>query len=531
MSEGDFSLGNKHWSIFSKDGTFSISPNDYTAGYDTLSLVIFTNSGSGSLADLTRAEGFRVEKRWLLLIDGRFAPQITISKSITENGFLKLTWPKCNNYNFSSYEFTGPGITKTIGDADCTSYIDSSYIGGSATYRINTKVITNNQLTMGKTLTMGDPFPMLKFTDIGIDSLKIFWDKCKYKCQYKLERIDISPYLTLVESPVDTICTIVQPGVAKRAQYRLYTYPYRLNAANQAYTKNDVQYHTLGQSIAWNWPYYAYNHNDMALYTNTYDDMECYDISSLTKLRSVRLTNLIYQGNYACPTNSTKVATITSQKIYVFPDKNLQNQVVIPHNLGYNYIDHFCLTDNDLIAIGTPVRYMLIRVDDNKRMATINIDDYPVYNKWACISTSKDSRYACIVTYNGIKLYNIEDTLVTSIYSDTRSYRSVLFDINNPDRLMLTLNTDSILEIRNASDFSLVKSITLPSLQVLRNIDPESGYLLLKDRGNAYVLDINTSGIVLKIRIHESEYMPQLYGNRLFTVYGYTLDISQYLPK
>ncbi|MBG0860795.1 MAG: hypothetical protein IQL11_14935 [Bacteroidales bacterium] len=531
MLEGDFSLGGNHWSIFSKQGSFTVSPDDYSAGYDTLSLVIFTGSGSGSLADLAGVEGYMVEKRWLMLIDGRSAPQITLSSSITEEGYLKISWPQCDQYNFHSYEISGPAFTKTVNDPACIFYVDSSYIGGSASYRVNTRVLTNNQLSLGKILTMNDPFPTLQFTDLGLDSLKIFWNRSKYKCRYKLERIDTNPDSTLLESSVDTFCIMLQPGLAMRAQYRLYTYPFYLNSSNTGYIKNDVQYHVLGQRIAGNWPYYGYNHLDRALYTNTYDYMECYDISSMTKLNSVTLHNLIYQGNYSCPTNSTKVATISSENIYVFTDKNLQSPVIIPHNLGFNDIDHFYLTDNDLIAILTPVRYMLIRTGDNKRMATINIDDYPVYSKWACMSTSKDGRYACIVTYNGLKLYNIEDTVVTNVYSDARSYRSVLFDINDPSRLMLTLNDDNILEIRNAADFELVKSIGLPTAQVLRNIDPESGYLLLKDRGNAYIVDLNTSEVVLKVRMHENEYMPQLYGNRLFTVYGYTLDISQYLPQ
>jgi hypothetical protein len=63
---------------------------------------------------------------------------------------------------------------------------------------------------------------------------------------------------------------------------------------------------------------------------------------------------------------------------------------------------------------------------------------------------------------------------------------------------------------------------------VLRNIDPESGYLLLTDYTHLYVMDINTWQIVLKVPSTDS--MPKLYNKRLFSHSGYVFDITPYLP-
>ena len=129
IHKAGFELNNKTWSVFSEKGSFSIAPNDYPAGFDTLSLTIITNSGTGSVSDVVGAEGYIVEKKWLLLIDGRPSEKITATNSITEVGFMKISWPKCEQYNFQAYELQGAvngrGISKIITDVDSTYYVDS----------------------------------------------------------------------------------------------------------------------------------------------------------------------------------------------------------------------------------------------------------------------------------------------------------------------------------------------------------------------------------------------------------------------
>jgi hypothetical protein len=224
------------------------------------------------------------------------------------------------------------------------------------------------------------------------------------------------------------------------------------------------------------------------------------------------------------------VAAISTDKIYVFNDKTLQNPLVIPYNIGNNSLDHFYFTDNDMIAVLRPSRYDLISIASKSVVITFPVTDYPVYSKWACSSTSKDGRYACIVTMNGIKVYDLSSGTAVLIYSDSRVSRSALFDINNPNRLFLTFYSDNTLEIRNMPDFSLLSSSVLPDKgEVMRNIDPESGYLLMTDYKYLYVFDLIKSKVIFKMVSTDSR--PQLYDNRLFSNSGYGLDISKYLQK
>jgi hypothetical protein len=104
-----------------------------------------------------------------------------------------------------------------------------------------------------------------------------------------------------------------------------------------------------------------------------------------------------------------------------------------------------------------------------------------------------------------------------------------LFDDNSGSRLILTSKSTPTLEVRDISNFGLVKSIDLPTKQIIHNIDPESGYLLLTDSKYAYVMDLANSK--LKLKVVSTDYKPKLFNNRLFTQNGFMLDISKYLSK
>lgn len=527
---GTFSMKGKEWNAYTTGGKFTIDPVDFPAGFDTLSLRVFTKSGTGSIAEHFGAEGYIVERKWLFKIDGRPHPPITVSKSVTKDGWLKIIWPRSENLNFLSYELSGSTNSEifsyVIKDPDQNFYVDSFFIGGRANYCVSSRVITNNQYTWGNLLNLEEPYPTLQFEDLGTDSLRIFWNRSLYNAKYRLAKGSS----TLFESSSDSTCKIANPGFGSEPSYTLYTSPDLSHPVSSFFTMRDSKSHTMGQRIAWNWPTYGYNSMDRTVYCNTYDDIFCYDVTSLSLLKTYEIHNLIYQGYYSSPTNSTKVAALSADSIYVFDNKSLTNPLTIPYYCFSNTIDHFCMTDNDMIAVAHSGKYQLISIAEKKVITTIPLPDYPVYSKWACITTSQDARFACVVTLNGIKVFNIENGVSGLIYSDNRIYRSALFDPDNPGHLLLTFYYDKILETRSMPDFNLISSVELPTAtEVIRNIDPESGYLLLKDSQSLYILDRVNLKVVFKMKTYDTR--PQLYANRLFSESGYSLDIKKYLPE
>ena len=98
IKQAFFSLYGNLWNASSGNGKFSISPKDYPVGIDTLFLLLTTSTGTGSVAEYIGAEQHVIKKYWLTIIDGRSAPILTPTKSITRDGFLKIstvgTWRK-----------------------------------------------------------------------------------------------------------------------------------------------------------------------------------------------------------------------------------------------------------------------------------------------------------------------------------------------------------------------------------------------------------------------------------------------------
>jgi hypothetical protein len=98
----------------------------------------------------------------------------------------------------------------------------------------------------------------------------------------------------------------------------------------------------------------------------------------------------------------------------------------------------------------------------------------------------------------------------------------------NPGRLFLTMEEHPFLELRNADNFSLITWMTLPGKCVLRNIDPETGYLLLTDYTRLYIMDLNTLQIIFSLPSTDSK--PMLFNSRIFSYSGYVFDLTPYLP-
>jgi len=104
---GFFSLGDRQWEVKSDTGRITLSPEDFSAGKYQLVLNAFTNSGSGSIADFFGGERYNAVKNWPMLIDASIGAAIKNTLSVTADGYFKVSWPKCEQYNFVSYEVKG----------------------------------------------------------------------------------------------------------------------------------------------------------------------------------------------------------------------------------------------------------------------------------------------------------------------------------------------------------------------------------------------------------------------------------------
>jgi len=523
------SYKDKSWSFYSSPGTIELDPKDYEYGYDTLSLKIYIKSGTGSIADVVGMEGYFIEKKWCLLMDGRPAPKIKLVKYINDDGFLVVKWPKIIHDNFVNYELNCSStgrflpLKKIITDRNQNFFIDSIYVGGN--YSISVSCRLKSSFTWGEPLKFYEKPPQLNVVESGFDSLRIFWNKSPYNAQYKLQ---IARQLFYFRSANDTTFTFPNIGFGRSGNFELCTRSVFQQMAQDGYCDNSssLEYHMGHRLIFTGGSEYAYNSTEKTIYTNAYDDLKCFDANEYKTLNTVRINSLDLVGLYSCPTNSSKIAAMSYYYIHIFNNKDFITPLTIPTTRVNTFsADHFLLTDNDKVAYASDKVYRLIDIN-SKKAVTIDIPDYPVYSKWACITTSQDAGFMCSVTRNGLKLFRIGSEQADEIYSDVRSYLSAYFDPYQPEKLYLSLEETGI-EIRQAGDFSLSDKIETTVKVIIRNIDPETGYLLVTSYKHLYIIDVNTHEVVLRVPCTVG--LTWLYNGRLYSESGFVLDISTFL--
>lgn len=520
-------LQDKRWEFYSNKGYITLNPQQNIYSQDTLTLSIYLKSGTGSIAEYSGLEGYFLEKKWLVIQDTRPAPKIIPTKRINEDGFLIIEWPKCDRHNFVQYEAGGSSpydiFHLDIKDANRNYFIDSLYVGGD--YHISVSCRLENSHTWGEPLKFRDEPPQMSIRELGYDSLRISWNQSPYNARYRLD-IGYGNVL-FFDWKEDTACTIPQIGFGRFKRMSLCTRSIFQSWQDPLYywqVSSSYDYSFGKRIISANWPEFAYNAHEKVLYSNEYDHMLCYNIDDYSQVNTVDIYRLIYAGLYSCPTNSSKVGALSQNKIYIFNDKSLSSPTIVP---GPPDADHFILSDNDIVAYADDNYYKQYDVKANEVRVEIDIPDYPVYSKWACITTSQDARYMCTVSRNGLKLYAIENEGAEEIYTDSRSYRSAYFNPFKPDELYLTLSEERGIEIRNPKDFSLINRIDIPQEMVVRNIDPETGHVLVTDYVHVFIIDTGTHDILLKVPCDESKIW--LYNNNLFTNTGFGLNVSENL--
>lgn len=533
----EMTLQDRRWEFSSRSGSVDIDPDNFDNGLFKLSLTMYLQSGSGSLADKLGAEGYQITKEWNILIDDRNVTNTPPIKSINDDGYLVINWPECRSDNFIGYEISyGSQIhfeVDTITERSQNYLVDSLYIGGRYSFRVTCILVDGNQ--RGELFSFEEPPPQIYVEEISIDSLRIMWDKSPYNVRYRLE-VGRDDYYYF-ENREDTTFTIPQIPLGESINLNLCTRPLSpgpwVGGSNRCGIISNTIYTFGHRLISRSWVEFAYNYQDKLIYSNRRDNLLSFDADNLSLIREKNIDEIRLGNLYSCPTNSSKLVAMNSTDIYIFDDSSLETYITLPgpsngFMITTSIISHLTLTDNDRLAYAFSGKYNLYDVDTKQLICSIDIDDYPTFFTWSKITTSQDAKYMCSATSNGIIINQIgEDGQFEQVYSDQRSYRSVYFDPLAPDRLYVTLNEEPGIEIRNPEDFSLMDKIDFKENTEVQNIDPGTGNILVKDSDFLYIINTDTHEMVLKIPCDTLK--SWLFNNRIFLRSGYTLDVSELL--
>ena len=158
----------------------------------TLSLQLYTHSGTGSIADKSGAEGYLMQKDWILKVVDEYEMGPSIVDTSFENGLLKLNWEEYKGLNFESYQvykWVQPTalpdqLVATVTDQHQTSVTDPNYRGENSMYY----VLVNDRYRGNSTQIEG-PLPAVNATNNAQGDIVLHWEIPKFWAALKGYRI------------------------------------------------------------------------------------------------------------------------------------------------------------------------------------------------------------------------------------------------------------------------------------------------------------------------------------------------------
>jgi len=170
-------------SVMSDNGEFNILQSALSEGIHKMNILLYTKSGTGSLADQLNTEALLLNKEWVVIAD-------YTKKNVThtiENGYLKLHWDKYKNPDLKSYKIQYSGSTRN------NYFVDSLYYGAKRTFNITVEK-TNGDIINWGSLDIDENIakPELKISDNN--TYYISWHKSPYhnsiKYRYELNNTE-----------------------------------------------------------------------------------------------------------------------------------------------------------------------------------------------------------------------------------------------------------------------------------------------------------------------------------------------------
>jgi hypothetical protein len=231
-------------------GYFMFEPSPWGIGLQTLTMVITTNTNTGSLADLMGAEGLIFQNSWTVLLDGGNPNPVEITNIFNDNGMLKIEWEKYERFNFQKYvlyknfnnkEWEGEKhVLAEITDPKTHEFYDASFIGDTATYWV--EIYASNQKAVSqKKHFIYEETPM-DTVWVNNSTAKFIWRKNPFYRAIKKITLTTPDYypqpdiqLFSTENPGDTSCVVEGLKFGSEQNFTLTVYP---NSDIQIYQDN-----------------------------------------------------------------------------------------------------------------------------------------------------------------------------------------------------------------------------------------------------------------------------------------------------
>jgi len=512
---------------------FSVNPDQLTEGVHKLTINAAFTSGTGSLAEMMGMEGYTGDLSWNIRVIPNLENHFKLGYRINKDGFLEVFWNNIIPENMINKYTVHSGLTQktdsTISDPKQKSFVDYGYVCGYVYYEVTTYL--KDGYLLRQQLTLEKPTPAVYFENLGLNSLRVYWDKPFANGRFNLA----CDSKIIVSGITDTTITIPQL-FGKNLQFSLEISP-QISEYNNFYNKFSAwKWFCQGTSLGLpNWPLYAYNKTDNIIYTSSYDRLVAIDATTLQEINSVPINGnpygLMYGGKIASAPHNSTVAAMTGEETWIFNDSRFINPIKISSLSGDISTRLSALTSDDrfFVVKGGSTICKVFNTLTGEKIVEFPFTYKTKYDIPDFVTVSENGKYFCASSENGIEVFEINGTTINLLYTDTRLYNGAMFVPSQPDKLLLRVGSD--IEIRQIPGFNLIQTLDVSANgAVIYNIDPASMSLLYYQSDSLKVCKISDlKKTIFKIRSYEATC--KMFNNKIVTygMGGICFDINPYL--
>lgn len=503
-----FTVDNEQQYIADSDhGIYNLDSWNFTNGIHSLTMEVYTGSGSGSIAEKLGMEGFLFSKSWVLVIDENYSSNI---KSAVKDGLLNLSWNRYRGYDFSDYVVyreTGWGGRTEIARVKANHFIDSSYVGEGTRYSVEVFYGNSHKLPWGF-LNLEKDLPNLHLFVSETNEYAVNWDKAIYYGAVDtfslLLRTNYDAYYSKVkttQNPEDTFHVLTTASFGNKIDLKLRLKPKKGIFYTQdnfllfeSYLVNLILGHHFG-SVNNTIFDLAQVSGDEFVYISGCDSLVRYSVSDRRILERYG-----YQPSGCSMCNFTRIKFSASGQ-YITSYVDCTSDVLLANSLDFStrkirdlksltgsmYVPPIPVSDNGImIANNSNGGFYLYNFMTDSTLAFYNKDGATAQG----LSISKNGNYIFLL-HDSLRLVRYENSLFTNVWSHSRFSEPKFYEFDgvNSDRMVLWNGTTFFS--KRCSDFSTLNEFPLADELILdidyynnRILSYSAGYLNIRSLVN-----------------------------------------------
>lgn len=500
-------------SAFSSSGVFKLDGYQLQGNEKKLILQVYTNSGTGSIADKLNAESYVFSNEWSLVIDKNTSDNTTY---VVDNGVLRFVMEPYRAYDFDTYVIKRYWDNSEAVYTKYLTYLDYSYVGEGIGYYIYVRRKDGTTLPWGN-ISLPNELPDIHLRLTEDNKYQFWWNKSKY-----YNALDEYQYSLEYEKYQSTKDTFLTTDLKFGDYYHIYLYSvpkvkskHYLANSRYYYQKNITK--SVGEDVPIPWSMYSFNFTAKDVYSYINNDSIIHqklsdgkiisksrilEGESITSAVSKISPNAKFLLGYYNPGNNDMV---------YFAKNLITNQIYTLNNfksLKGNTSQALAVSD-----IGTGVfanhsnkcEYLFDYTKDQQIRANC-VSDY--LSTTAKISSN--GKYYIRFDLSKIKVYKPAETSGMVLLHNIDTWNSItrVCEFNPLNSNQFVISDYETISVYQCEPAVLTKKITLGSEEELVNIDFFSGEYLTYKPGMLTVKSFPESEVLFELEVStKREYM------------------------